>query len=60
MVHLASCVAFDNYHGPACPHIDYLKTIIKGKLGLEITEGTKISKLSEKRRKDGSYLPHKS
>ncbi len=55
VVHLSSCITNDNYHGPKCPHIDYLKTIIKDKLDLELVEGTKISKLSEKRRNDGVY-----
>ena len=55
VVHLSSCIAKDNYHGPICPHLDYLKNIICEKLGLEIIEGTKISKSSEKLRKEGKY-----
>ena len=58
MVHLASCIAFDSYHGPTCPHINYLKTIIEDKLGLDLIEGSRISKLSEKRREEGIYSQH--
>ncbi len=55
VVHLSSCVANDNFHGPPCPHIDYLRTMIRGKLGLDLREGSRISRLSEKRRKEGVY-----
>jgi predicted metal-binding protein len=54
VVQLASCITRDNYHGPVCPHIDYLKELI-GKLGLDVREDTMISELSEKRRKEGVY-----
>ena len=54
VVQLASCITRDNYHAPVCPHIDYLKELI-GKLGLDVREDTTISKLSEKRRKEGVY-----
>jgi predicted metal-binding protein len=56
-VHLSSCAAFESFHGPECPHKDYLKTIICDKLGLDLVEGTRISKLSEKRRESGEYKP---
>ena len=59
MVHLSSCVAFDNYHAPPCPHIEYLKKLIADKLGLKIDYGTKISDLSEKRRGEGRYTCRK-
>ena len=55
IVHLSSCISKDNYHGPPCPNIDYLKNMISGKLGLDIIEGTKISNLSEKLRQEGKY-----
>ena len=42
VVQLSSCITNDNYHGPPCPHLDYLKTLI-GRLGLDIREGTEIS-----------------
>ena len=54
-VHLSSCISFDSYHGPQCPHKDYLKTMICEKLGLDMVEGSRISELAEKRRKEGRY-----
>ena len=54
VVHLSSCITRDNYHGPRCPHLDYLKDII-GRLGLVIREDTAISAKAEARRKDGIY-----
>jgi len=55
IVHLSSCITKDNFHGPVCPHLDYLKTMILDKLGLDIVEGTYTSKTSEARRKAGIY-----
>jgi len=43
-VHLASCISNDNSHAPPCPHIDYLKTLISDKLGLDGVEGTVLNK----------------
>ncbi len=40
VVHLSSCITNDSYHGPPCPHIDYLKTMIVDKLGLAMKETT--------------------
>ena len=54
VVHLSSCITKDNFHGPPCPHIDYLKTLI-GKLGLAVREDTAISERSEERRRAGVY-----
>jgi predicted metal-binding protein len=56
VVHLASCITHDNFHAPPCPHLDYLKTLIGVKAGLDIVEGTHISKLSEERRRKGEYI----
>jgi predicted metal-binding protein len=53
-VQLASCVTRDNYHGPPCPHLDYIKTLIS-RLGLDFYEDTRISDLSQRRRADGVY-----
>jgi len=55
IVHLASCITKDNYHGPPCPHIDYLRTMIKDKLSLDLCENTAVSETAEKRRKKGVY-----
>ena len=55
VVHLSSCIAKDNYHGPPCPHLDYLRALIVDKLGLEVCEGTNISEKAEERRRAGIY-----
>ena len=54
VVHLSSCITKDNYHGPPCPHLEYLEKLI-GKLGLDIKKDTSISDIAEKRRKEGVY-----
>jgi predicted metal-binding protein len=54
VVQLSSCITTDNYHGPPCPHLDYLKLLI-GRLGLDIREGTQISAKAEQRRAEGVY-----
>ena len=54
VVHLSSCITKDNYHGPPCPHLGYLKVLV-GKLGLEVREGTWVSKRAEQRRAEGVY-----
>lgn len=53
-VWLASCITRDNYHGPICPHLDYMKTLI-ARLGLDVFEDTTISKRSRERREAGVY-----
>ena len=55
VVHLASCITRDNYHAPPCPHLDYLKELIEGKLKLAIREDTYISQKSTKLRDKGVY-----
>ena len=54
-VHLSSCITNDSFHGLPCPHLDYLKTIINEKLGLDLAYGTFISDTAEKRRAEGRY-----
>ena len=54
LVQLSSCITRDNYHGPPCPHLDYLRELI-GKLGLDMREDTSISEMAEERRKEGVY-----
>ena len=54
VVQLASCVSKNNYHGPPCPHLDYLKTLI-GKLALDFAADTVISAKAEQRRAAGIY-----
>ena len=55
VVQLASCITRESYHGPPCPHLDYLKNLIGEKLGLSIQENTHISKITEERRRKGVY-----
>ena len=54
-VHFSSCIAFESFHGPPCPHKDYLTALVRDTLGLELIEGTRINALTEKRRKEGKY-----
>jgi predicted metal-binding protein len=54
VVQLSSCITTDNYHGPPCPHLDYLKELI-GKLGLDVRENTVISETAQARREAGVY-----
>jgi len=54
VVHLSSCITKDNFHGPPCPHLDYLKTLI-AKLNVDLRQDTAISKAAENRRKKGDY-----
>ena len=49
VVQLSSCITRDSYHGPPCPHLEYLEQLI-GKLGLDICKDTSISQKAEKRR----------
>lgn len=53
-VQLSSCMTTDNYHGPPCPHLDYLKTLIT-RLGLDVFETTVISDKAQERRDQGRY-----
>ena len=54
VVQLSSCIVNDSYHGPPCPHLDYLKELI-AKLDLDVRETTSISAKAEKRRQEGIY-----
>jgi predicted metal-binding protein len=54
VVHLSSCITKDNYHGPPCPHLGYLKALV-AKLGLVVREDTSPEKRAEQRRADGVY-----
>lgn len=57
VVQLASCLTKDNFHSSPCPHLEYLKDLIR-KLGLDVCEDTFIDEKSEKRRKEGVYNSH--
>ena len=53
-VHLSSCISRSNRHGPRCPHVGYLKGQAK-RSGFACFEDSHISKLAERRRREGSY-----
>ena len=55
VVHLSSCISFESYHAPPCPHKEYIKTLIGDRLGLDLVEGSKITDLTDKRRREGKY-----
>jgi predicted metal-binding protein len=54
LVKLASCISTDNYHGPPCPHLAYLKELTR-KVGLPFSCDTTISKKAEEKRAAGVY-----
>ena len=54
VVQLSSCITKDNYHGPPCPNLDYLRTLV-ARVGIDVREDTSVSELAEKRRRDGVY-----
>lgn len=54
LVKLASCMTKDNYHGPACPNLDYIKELIH-KTGLSFSCDTVISKRAQEKRAAGIY-----
>jgi predicted metal-binding protein len=54
VVQLSSCITKDNFHASPCPHLDYIKGLIK-KLELDMCEDTVISEKSALRRESGIY-----
>ena len=56
VVQLSSCMTKDNFHGPPCPHLDYVRTLI-ARVGLDVREDTSISERAEQRRREGVYGP---
>ena len=55
IVHFSSCITRESYHGPKCPHLDYMKDMIEKKLSLDLMDTTAISMTSEKLREKGVY-----
>ncbi|MBN1764447.1 MAG: CGGC domain-containing protein [Sedimentisphaerales bacterium] len=49
VLHFSSCICKESFHGPKCPHYDYLKELVERK-NLLWREGTRISDQSESRR----------
>ena len=54
VVQLSSCMTKDNFHASPCPHLDYIKGLLK-KLELDIVEDTVINEKSAMRREAGLY-----
>lgn len=59
VVHFSSCGAFESFHGPKCPHRDYITDIVQNKAGLDFVLGSRYSKTTEARRAAGQYPPRK-
>ena len=57
VVHLSSCMTQDNFHAPPCPHLDYLRTLVR-RIGLDLCETSVIDEKSENRREEGLYRRH--
>ena len=58
ILHFSSCICKENFHGPKCPHYDYLKELVERK-GLRWREGTRISELAEQRRDSEGHWKRK-
>ncbi len=54
LVKFASCISKESYHGPKCPHLEYLQALV-AKLGLDVSFDTAISARAEKLRQEGVY-----
>jgi predicted metal-binding protein len=49
VLHFASCICKESFHGPVCPHYDYLKELVERK-SVVWREGTHVSTTAESRR----------
>ena len=49
VLHFSSCICKENFHGPKCPHYDYLKDLVERK-NITCREGTRISDKADTRR----------
>ena len=54
VVQLSSCITKDNFHASPCPHLEYIRGLLK-KLELDVYEDTVISEKSTLRRESGIY-----
>jgi predicted metal-binding protein len=54
IVQMSSCMTLDNYHGPVCPHLDYIKELLD-KRNIDYRENTRISPTAEVLRDSGKY-----
>lgn len=55
VIHLSSCMAFENHHSQRCMFIDFIKSQIEKAGYKNIVEGTYLSKTATKRREEGIY-----
>lgn len=55
VIHFSSCMTTDNYHTDRCPHLDYIKDIVRKKGYENQVDGSYISKGAVKRRELGIY-----
>ena len=58
VLHFSSCICKENFHGPICPHYDYLKELVE-RQNLTWREGTRFSKNAQKRRDQNGHYPGK-
>ena len=54
LVKFATCITKDSHHGPPCPHLEYLKTLVE-RLDLSISYDTHFSVKSTRLRAEGVY-----
>ena len=54
VVQLSTCITKASNHGPACPHLNYLRELISS-LGLDYLEDTYVSTQAAERRASGRY-----
>ena len=55
VVHLSSCMVTDNNHYDRCPHVDYIKDIIRKKGYKNVVEGSYISLGATQKRAEKIY-----
>ncbi len=59
-VHLSSCIVTENHHHDRCPHLDYIRAIIRKKGFQNIVEGTYQSQTAKRRRAEGEYQTYEN
>ncbi len=55
VVHLSSCISFESFHGPECPHKEYVSRIITEKAGLDLVYGSRLNPKTETKRGKNLY-----
>jgi predicted metal-binding protein len=54
IVHLSSCICLDSSHYPVCPHVDYIRRILRRR-GFRCADGSVESEVAARRREEGRY-----